>query len=149
MSAPSLWGRRTAVALALTFGLLTLSACSDGRKPTFPVRGRIMVDGKPAPDCFVMFHPVDNDPVRVCPITQADADGYFSISSYVSGDGAPAGEFIVTFEWRARSGLLKNNFEGPDRLKGKYYDVKKSTFRVKVEKTKEPQQLPTFELTTK
>jgi hypothetical protein len=125
--------------------LLAVTACSDGRKKVYPVRGTILVDGKPAPDCFIMFHPPeDGDPKRVMPFAQADADGRFAMCSYVQGDGAPVGEYIVTFEWKERSGLLKNNFEGPDRLKGRYSEAKKSPFRVTVEP--KPQELKPFEL---
>src|SRR5262245_31747033 len=138
---------RTAVALTLAALTLTLPACGNGRKPVYPVRGRILVDGQPAPDAVVMFHPTFDDPDRVMPFGQADADGHFVLSSYVNGDGAPPGEYIVTFEWRERSGLLKNNIEGPDRLKGRYYDAKKSNLRITVEKKKH--ELPPFELTSK
>ena len=139
------WARRGA-ALALAALTLALPACgNDGRKKVYPTRGVILVDGKPAPDCFVMFHPTEEgDPKRVMPFAQAGEDGRFAMCSYVSGDGAPAGEYVVTFEWRGRSGLLKNNFEGPDRLKGRYADPKKSEFRVRVEK--QPLDLPPFEL---
>jgi hypothetical protein len=138
---------RAIAALALAALTLALPACGKGRKACYPVRGCILVDGKPAPDAIVMFHPAFDDPDRVMPIGQAGADGNFALSSYVQGDGAPVGEYIVTVEWRERSGLLKNNFEGPDRLKGRYYDPKKSTIRITVDK--KPQELPPFELTSK
>ena len=145
MSRPPRWPGRAAVAIVVVAGvMLVLPACGKGRKTCYPVRGRILVDGKPAPDAIVMFHPAFEDPDRVMPIGQADAEGNFAISSYVNGDGAPVGEYIVTFEWRERSGLLKNNFEGPDRLKGRYFDPKKSALRITVEKRR--QELPPFEL---
>jgi len=147
MSRPPRWPGRATVAIVVAAVMLVLPACGKGRKTCYPVRGRILVDGKPAPDAIVMFHPAFEDPDRVMPIGQADAEGNFAIPSYINGDGAPVGEYIVTFEWRERSGLLKNNFEGPDRLKGRYYDPKKSNFRVTVEKKKH--ELPPFELTSK
>lgn len=129
---------------------LLLPACGKGRKPCYPVTGKVLVDGKPAPDAFVHFHPVEAaaDPAdRVSPFAMVDDKGRFALSSYVSNDGAPEGEYIVTFEWRERSGLMKNNFEGPDRLKGAYVDPKKSKYKVQIKP--EPNELPTFELTTK
>src|SRR5262249_4117417 len=114
---------------------LMVCSCGDGRKQCFPASGEIYVDGKPAPDAIITLFPVDgSDPKSVRPFGMADETGAFRISSYVQGDGAPAGEYIVTLEWRERSGLLKNNFEGPDRLKGKYADRTKSTLRVTIEK---------------
>jgi hypothetical protein len=148
MPGPTHRACRAAAALALAALTVTVTACSDGRKKVYPVRGVIRVDGKPAAECIIMFHPpAIEDPKRVMPFGQADADGKFAICSYVSGDGAPEGEYIVTFEWRERSGLMKQNFDGPDRLKGKYSDPKKSEFRVKVEK--QPMDLPPFELKSK
>jgi hypothetical protein len=146
MPAPGPRARRAVVAVALATLLIALPGCSsDGRKKVYPVRGQILVDGKPAFEATVMFQPVDNAaPDRVNPTGMTDADGRFAISSYVKGDGAPPGDYIVLIEWRERSGVLKSNFDGPDRLKGKYYDEKKPPFRVTVEK--QPLELPPFEL---
>lgn len=128
--------------------LFTILGCAgDGRKPTYPVRGVILVDGKPAHEAFIWFHPTEvNDPKRVCPFAQTDEEGKFQLNSYISGDGAPTGEFIVTFEWPMRSGTFKTQFEGPDRLKGKYKDLNKSQIRVNIDK--QGKDLGTFELTT-
>jgi hypothetical protein len=124
--------------------LLLLPGCG-GRKTVYPASGELFVDGKPAPDAFIYLHPVeDSDPTMPRPFAQADEDGHYALSSYISGDGAPAGEYIVTFEWRERSGFTKQNFDGPDRLKGQYYDVKKSDYRVKIEK--KANVLPHFDL---
>jgi hypothetical protein len=145
MAATPLAARRW---LALAAVLLAAAGCGDGRKACYPVRGMILVDGKPAPDAIVTLIPVDEsdgNPVR--PVGIADATGAFTLSSYVSGDGAPACEYVVIFEWRERSGILKNNFDGRDRLSGKYADAKKSSFRVTVEKR--PQELPPYELKSK
>jgi hypothetical protein len=148
MPGPTPRACRAVAALALAAVTVAVTACGDGRRKVYPVRGVILVDGKPAPDCIIMFHPpAGDDPKRVMPFGQADADGKFAMCSYVNGDGAPEGDYVVTFEWPERSGLMKQNFEGPDRLKGRYYDPKKSNFRVTVEKKE--QELPPFELTSK
>jgi hypothetical protein len=118
----------------------------DDRLTAYPVTGEVFVDGKPATDCFVYFNPVVPDskhPMR--PYGQVDSAGKFSISTYLSGDGAPPGEYIVTFEWLTYQ-PLGNQWGGPDKLGDKYSDPKKSEFRVKVEE--KPMQLKRFELTT-
>ena len=133
--------RLTAAAL-----LLALAGCS-GRVRTYPVSGEVYVDGKPAEGAFVFLHPDGGQPPDAPrPFAQADAEGRFALSSYVSGDGAAAGEYVVCFEWRERSGLLKQNFDGPDRLHGKFYDKATSTHRVTIEK--KPNTLPRFDLQT-
>jgi hypothetical protein len=129
--------------------LATLPSCGNGRKACYRVSGELFVDGKPAPDAFIYLHPVDGseDPKSVRPFGQADENGAFALSSYVTGDGAPAGEYIVTFDWRERSGMFKQNFDGPDRLKGKYRDPKTSQFQLTIKKKEN--QLPRYDLTTK
>ncbi len=133
----------TAAALAV--------GCGGGRKTCYPVSGTVLVNGKAAADCLVRFDshdPADHDgPNRVLPLAMADEKGRFQLSTYAANDGAPAGEYTVTFTWRERSGLLKNQFDGPDRLKGKY--AMKESSGIKVTLGKGPQELPPFELTTK
>jgi hypothetical protein len=140
-------GWRILSALCLA-ALCVLPGCArSGRKPVFPVRGQVFVDGKPAAEAFVYFHPEDPaDPGPGFAFGQVDQAGAFAMSTYVSGDGVPAGDYIITIEWRQRSGLLKDNFEGPDRLKGRYADRKTSTFRFRVEK--KPNEVPKFELSS-
>ncbi|MGL4554395.1 MAG: hypothetical protein ACRC33_24800, partial [Gemmataceae bacterium] len=86
-------------------------------------------------------------PNRVIPLAMADEAGKFKVSTFGSNDGAPAGEYAVTFTWRGRSGLLKNQFDGPDRLNGKYATKEKSGVKVTIEP--KSQELPPFDLKTK
>jgi hypothetical protein len=133
------------VRLALV-GVL-LPACGKRRKTCYPVRGRVLVNGKPAKDLVVLFNPKEEEAERLAPNAQTDANGEFQLSTYVEQDGAPAGDYLVTFTWRERSGLLKNQFDGPDRLKGRYGDPKKALFPVTIEKR--PTELPEFRLEVK
>jgi hypothetical protein len=139
--------RYLCAALAVILALAA-AGCGDGRKRCYPVRGEIYIDGKPALDALITLFPVDEaDPNPVRPVGRAEESGAYVLSSYVSGDGAPAGEYIVIFEWRERSGLLKNNFDGRDRLGGKYANPKTSQYRVTIEKR--PNDLPRYELKSK
>lgn len=141
------------IRFARPFLLLSLMVafvgCDDGRRKLVKVKGRILVDDKPAPDAFVYFHMTDDpDPRRVRPYGQADEQGLFNVSTYVQGDGAPTGEYVLTFEWKERSGLLKNNFEGRDRLNGKYAKLEDSKQKLSVSGS-EPKDLGDLKLTTK
>jgi hypothetical protein len=142
--------RAAGVTLCLAACALAAFGCrGDGRKPVYPVHGKVLVDGKPAHEGFVYFHPADdNDPEPGNAFGQIDEKGDFALSTYVSGDGAPSGNYVITIEWRERSGLLKNNFEGKDRLGMRYADPKKSEFRFTVEK-KPLNEVPPFELSLK
>ena len=128
MPGPTPRACRAVAALALAALTVAVTACSDGRKKVYPVRGVILVDGKPAPECIIMFHPpAVDDPKRVMPFGQADADGKFAICSYINGDGAPdrrvRRHLRVAGAFRVDSSRTST---GPDRLKGKYADPKKS-----------------------
>jgi 3',5'-cyclic AMP phosphodiesterase CpdA len=67
------------------------------RKPCQPVKGFVYVNGCPAAQAVVVFH--RKDPITGKYSRTADAwveaDGSFTVSTYVSGDGAPVGEYAV------------------------------------------------------
>lgn len=146
MRIPISAGRAAAVAAAL----LAASCSKDNFHPVYPVSGRVLVDGEPAADCLVFLHRTfdDDHPRRVSPYGTTDATGVFKINSYSVGDGAPAGEYVVTLEWRERSGLLGQNHDGPDKLGGAYANKEtnrtKPGFVITVEKG--PLDLPPFEI---
>jgi hypothetical protein len=128
-----------------------MTACSkDKFHKVFPVKGKILVNGSPAAECLIYLNRTwdDNHPRRVTPYALTNQNGEFQITSYITDDGAPEGEYIVTIEWRERSGLMQNNFEGIDRLGGAYAKQEMTKgipgFVIKVEK--KPLELPPFEL---
>ena len=144
--------RRVVLGLAVfSLAVLAVSCGGDDFHKVYPVKGKVLVDGKPAPDCMVHLNRTfdDTSDRKVAPYAVTDEKGEFQISSYVTGDGAPEGEYVITIEWRERSGLLKNNFDGPDRLDGAYANKEqnksKSGFVIKV--GREPLDLPAFQLT--
>lgn len=117
------------------------------RKETFPVKGTLLIDGKP----------VGNVAVRCVSVQKLDAttppsstftreDGTFEIATYEKADGVPEGEYVLTFQW-GEMNLITRTLSG-DKLRGRYSDPKKSPFRFKVEKGK-PVDLGQIELTTK
>ena len=81
--------------------LLFVPGCAkSSRKPVHHVRSQILLEGKPVPQAIVTFHPIDAEPGREpSPSAQTDAQGYFTLTSYASGDGAPEGEYAVTVTW--------------------------------------------------
>ncbi len=42
-------------------------------------------------------------------------DGEFSISTYESGDGVPAGDYVLTFMWGQKE-AFSGRYGGPDKL---------------------------------
>ncbi|HEY7313547.1 MAG TPA: hypothetical protein VH643_29625 [Gemmataceae bacterium] len=121
---------------AVLVALLPLGAVSCGgkgndRKPTYPVRGRVLFQGKPATGALVLFHPVhEDDPAAVRPHGQVNGDGAFVLSTYEAKDGAPAGEYVVTIDWRNNDPGYGP--EGSSLLPVKYATPKASPLRATV-----------------
>ncbi len=123
--------------LLIAFGHLCC-ACSKkqpDRKETFPVSGEVYVDGKPGGTIKVDLHDVKGVDTKQPTYSSAftDDNGKFVVSTYEQGDGAPEGEYAVTFVW-GQLNLMSMQYGGPDKLKGKYSDPAKSQFRVTVKK---------------
>jgi hypothetical protein len=123
----------------LLMALLALanSSCSrtdaTDREPVFPVRGKVLVQGQPADNALVIFHPQESsDAEMIRPNGRAQADGSFTVGTYETGDGAPAGEYLVTITWPEPVTGNQDPDLAPDRLQGRYADPVRSKLRAKV-----------------
>jgi predicted small lipoprotein YifL len=131
---------------ALASLVVVLAGCGKkGWLETYPVKGTVLVDGKPAAGATVSFHTKEamGDKPYI-PTGRTDENGEFNLSTFVTDDGAPAGEYDVTVVWHVRYNPISTLWEG-DKLHGQYANKAKSTLRANVEK--HPQQLSPFELT--
>src|SRR5690349_7294913 len=98
-----MWARSAVVALLVAL-LLLLGACNGlkqstaNRQPVHPVRGQLLVGGKPAAGAYLFFVPVNEPPEPTDPRPRAQVadDGSFEVSMYADKDGAPVGEYFVT-----------------------------------------------------
>ncbi len=70
--------------------------------PLYPVEGSVRVAGQPASGARLMFHPEDGLATPV-PFAVTGPDGQFQVTTYSLGDGAPAGDYVVTLESIASS----------------------------------------------
>jgi len=117
--------------------LVCLSGCesTDERGlPVFPVSGEVLLSGKPAENALVVFHPLSELPGSLRPSGRTGADGKFSLSTYESGDGAPAGAYRVTIVLpKAAAGPAPDPDLAGDRLQGRYADPATSQLRAQVE----------------
>lgn len=109
-----------------------------------------MVDGKvPSSPIKVDCHnrgPLDNEHPTVSWAMTGDG-GTFAISTYESGDGAPPGEYALTFHW-GEMNLISMNYGGKDRLKNKYSKPEDSVVKFTV-KEGSPVDLGEISLSTK
>lgn len=121
--------------LVLSAAALMLSGCSskkiEGRKPVFPVRGKLLVGDQPAPGAMVIFHPAGGSFDAERPFAHVGPDGSFSLTTYQASDGAPEGEYRVTVEWYASA---DRDAPGPwpNVLPSKYARPESSNVRVRV-----------------
>jgi hypothetical protein len=122
--------------------VVTANGCSKSkdpnRLPVFPVNGRLSVKGQAPSGAFVVLHPKkgaatapNGDVVR--PRAVVKPDGSFAFGSYDSSDGAPAGDYSVTVEWR-RIGKSPEGSPvlGPNVVSPKYARPETSPLAIKV-----------------
>lgn len=92
------------VSMFVLGGSIALTGCSgksaDGRKAVFPTRGKLLVDGQVPRGALLVLHPANPSLDDVHPFAHVDPDGSFALSTYQGRDGAPAGDYIATIEWR-------------------------------------------------
>src|SRR5262245_9558931 len=107
-------------------GCWTLVGCSRPAGPVlYPVRGQVFVNGRPATNAFVVFHPVGNsDPQAAKPRGRVDVTGTFVLGTQATGDGALAGDYNVTIQWFDNSRAKEGDERGPnaasDLLRGRF-----------------------------
>ena len=138
--------RRTAV----LFALLATLGCGPAAppfesRPTFPVEGRVLIQGKSTEGVQVFLHPREASQ-RGKPRGVTDAEGRFRLRTYHEGDGAPAGEYSVTVYWPApyNPHIPVADQLPPDRLGERFMNPKDSSLRATV--TAGPTTLPPFEI---
>ncbi len=117
-------------------GCLTLAGCEKqypNEKPVFPITGVVKIDGVPQEGIQVVFHDERGVDVKqpTFPTAFTDAQGNLIVSTYANGDGAPAGNYLLTFIW-GQINPLSMSYGGPDKLQGRYADAEKSEFRLVV-----------------
>ena len=141
---------KTALIIVPVLVLLMVTGC--GHKPppgpaAHPVRGHVTYQGRPAAKFRVMLFPVTKwQGAQFAPSAVVDANGDFRIGSYKADDGAPAGEYAVTFTWPKHLNTAEDDSGDPevDQLQGRYSDAARSTFHVTVREG--DNELPPFTL---
>lgn len=130
--------------------LLAVAAVGCSKKPqggprfkTYPVTGTVTVDGEGIPFISIECHPGPDSEIRFPVSASTKEGGEFSIGTYESGDGLPAGSYTLTFTW-----LVPGGVAAKDNLNGAYSDKSKSEYKFTVEEG-DPTDLGVIELKTK
>jgi hypothetical protein len=127
------------------------AGCADGgpgldRRPTVPVSGVVRAGGRPAAGARVVFTPAGGASAeRPGAWGEVGPDGTFRLTTYAAGDGAVAGEYVVTVVWPGAArprppagedgrvggedGTDADAPAGPDPTAGRYADPKTSPLR--------------------
>src|SRR5689334_6662664 len=101
VSRRSLMNRLHARLPMLVLLLVGVAGCGSSNQPAlYPVQGKVVVDGQPAANVMVRFNPLgDTSPLPLASQGITGSDGTFTLSTHQTADGAPAGQYAVTFQW--------------------------------------------------
>lgn len=83
--------RRSSISLLFFLAVIALVGCSASKKKTNIVRGKVTFDGKAVPNGTVMFVPEEGPTAT----GEIQSDGSYTLTTYVPGDGAVAGNYKV------------------------------------------------------
>jgi hypothetical protein len=141
------WGIMLRLLIVVLAIAIIASGCAGASGPAkkvcYPVKGQLLVQGKPAEGALVILHPKD-DPKSAewsagFPHGTTAADGKFELATYADNDGAPAGDYVVLVSWTTPN-PQNEEATGPDKLGGRYADPATSKLTAKVEPR--PTELP-------
>ena len=121
--------------LVLLPPLLLLTGCSGDVGPRcFPVKGQVLYQNQPLVEAMLVFHPV-TAPAQAFPqpIAHTDASGRFELTTLMTGDGAPLGEYAITIELREPRQVGEEIVrDGPNLLPPQYASPQSTPLRYKV-----------------
>lgn len=137
---------------ASILALVVIAGCSGGGPqpidpvPVVPVSGTVMIDGQAYSGVKVKAFPdpaPSDGKVDLSVVGRTDAEGKFQLTTYYQNDGAPVGNYILTFSYdpnpAAKSG---------DALQGRY-NQRSSEHKLVVKGDEESVDVGTIELSTR
>lgn len=119
--------------LAMAALLFAVTGCGDGvdRIPTFKTQGQVLLNGKPLANAFVVLHP--ESPELVPARASTDAQGNFNLTTFDTGDGAPAGNYKLTVAYYLPIQQGGSLVPGPNVIPAKYSDPAATELRVSIQ----------------
>lgn len=122
---------------------MCLGCGENWQAETYPAHGRITINGEAPHGAVVELHTTGEavDVRNSRPWAIVQADGTYSLSTYESGDGAPAGQYAVVIRWPpdvSQPSLA-------DRLGGAFAQPERSRWNVTV--SEGDNELPPIEIT--
>ncbi len=119
----------------IAIAIIAMAGCSPGtsdRTPVFPAHGSITFRGQPISGALVALYP--KAPIAGTPNPRAnvDKDGAFNVSTYVTADGAPAGDYTLTVLWYKPVKKGTDVVSGPNVIPAKYANPNTSDLVVSI-----------------
>jgi hypothetical protein len=100
---------------------------------TFKTAGKATFKGQPIEGATLILHRQGEALADVpAPSARVNADGSFATTTFASGDGAPAGEYVATVEWRKQVQVRGDWTYGPNLLPAAYADPGKSPLKITI-----------------
>jgi hypothetical protein len=128
--------------LAVCFAFVVAAGCEEGRLQVNPVHGQVTYKGQGVSNATVIFFPtgpVAEQLKKMRPYAYADQNGRFSLKTYVTGDGAPPGQYrvgiiaVVGSDRESNDGSQRKSAALPRMLVQKYGNHETSGIEVTVE----------------
>lgn len=137
------------VSLFLTLAVVIGCIRTEYPNATYPVSGRVQTtDGEPASYVRVTLHSSklisEGDPFR--PSAMTDDDGNFRLTTYEIDDGAPQGNYAVTFRWAKPQKTVFDPIP-KDKLRNRFALPTEKSLKCTIIEA-ESQNLGTFEIDT-
>jgi hypothetical protein len=123
--------------------LIPLACNHPATKEVYPVRGEVFFNGQPAKGALVHFHPVDEEECAPA-FAEVQEDGSFQLTTTDTFDGAEAGDYVVTINWRDEEKVDGETISGPDRLGERY--SRPATSKLKATVTAGENVVPRYDL---
>lgn len=123
--------------------LLTLcicTGCSSGpaRPVCYPISGKVLLNKQPIAEAQITFHPKSGE-VTPLPSGFTDETGQFTITTWATNDGAPAGEYVITISWKAQVVMGEEKVRsGRQLLAVENTDPKRSPWKCTVKEGENP-----------
>ena len=137
--------RRLMLAAMVLMSAIACQGCGgeDWHAETYPAHGRITINGQPPAGAVIELHATGHRPDErnSRPWAVVQEDGTYVLSTYETGDGAPAGQYALTLRWSpdvTQPSLV-------DRLSGAYANPERSPYSVTI--SEGDNELPPVEIT--
>ena len=120
-------------AVALCSAFIGCGPQYAGPVPTYKTAGQATFKGQPIAGATLIFHRQGEAlPDVPSPSARVNADGSFAATTFAAEDGAPAGDYVATVEWRKQVQINGDWTHGPNLLPPAYADPGKSPLKITI-----------------